>query len=214
MIDTNQRRWPWSILGIDATTDPAEIKAAYAARLRLTRPDDDPEGFQRLRQARDGAMAKTTDPAPGPAPTAAEENPVSAAPAGAQDPVQPHDAQSGADDTEPSGTSGPDRVGQPQALSERLQSFLASPWAKTDPRRWRQLFEDLPILDAPQRTMLERSLARQFDAWLDSDSLPDPAILMVLNEEFAWDTSNSGLDDILDRPNVARIRTIITSLRG
>lgn len=211
MNDTPQRQWPWSILDIDATADPAQIKAAYAARLRVTRPDDDPEGFQHLRQARDAAMALAADPAAGPTTTEAET--AEGATAETPDPGPIRDGLSDADATGPQDAREAGPADLPQALSERLQAFLASPWAKSDPRRWRQLFEDLPILDASRRAMLERSLARQLDAWLDGEPLPDPAIVMVLNDEFGWDASGSSLDEILDRPNVARIRTIISSLK-
>ena len=42
---------PFSVLGIAADADEQAIKTAYAKLLKLTRPDDDPEGFQRLNQA-------------------------------------------------------------------------------------------------------------------------------------------------------------------
>lgn len=42
---------PFNILGIAADADERTIKLAYAKLLKLTRPDDDPEGFQRLNQA-------------------------------------------------------------------------------------------------------------------------------------------------------------------
>lgn len=41
----------WQILGIDNTTDLKVIKRAYAAKLKVTKPDEDPEGFQRLHTA-------------------------------------------------------------------------------------------------------------------------------------------------------------------
>jgi len=49
----------WSVLGIDATTDPSTIRKAYAAKLRTCRPDEDPEDFQRLREAYDNAISFT-----------------------------------------------------------------------------------------------------------------------------------------------------------
>lgn len=41
----------WEILGIDPTDDPAQIRRAYSRALRIHRPDTDPKGFQRLREA-------------------------------------------------------------------------------------------------------------------------------------------------------------------
>ena len=46
----------WTELGIDPTQDSAAIKSAYAARLKVTRPDENPEGFQRLRAAYSAAL--------------------------------------------------------------------------------------------------------------------------------------------------------------
>ncbi|MBB5017216.1 hypothetical protein HNQ59_000478 [Chitinivorax tropicus] len=59
----------WQILGIDPTPDLREIKRAYAKRLKVTRPDDDPQGFQLLRDAYDWAQhwaMHQANPAPSP----------------------------------------------------------------------------------------------------------------------------------------------------
>ncbi len=41
----------WQILGIDKHADLKAIKRAYAAKLKITKPDEDPEGFKRLHAA-------------------------------------------------------------------------------------------------------------------------------------------------------------------
>jgi len=47
---------PWDVLGIAAGAGVADIRRAYARRLRDIRPDEDAEGFQQLVEARDLAL--------------------------------------------------------------------------------------------------------------------------------------------------------------
>lgn len=46
----------WDTLGITAESNERDIKRAYAKRLKQTRPEEDPEGFQALRQAYEEAL--------------------------------------------------------------------------------------------------------------------------------------------------------------
>ena len=47
----------WAELGLAPTADTSLIRQSYAARLKQTRPEDDPAGFTRLRAAYEAALA-------------------------------------------------------------------------------------------------------------------------------------------------------------
>ncbi|MDI3294739.1 J domain-containing protein [Janthinobacterium tructae] len=52
----NGQRSLWAILGTEPTGDERALKRAYAKRLKVTRPEDDPAAFQELREAYEYAL--------------------------------------------------------------------------------------------------------------------------------------------------------------
>lgn len=80
--------WAFALLGLTSEADAASVKRAYARLLRTTRPDEDPEAFQRLHTAYKMVLAHVSKSAP---------PPVSAPPV-----TQPHHADTVASPTPPS----------------------------------------------------------------------------------------------------------------
>ena len=68
--------WPWSQLGLPGPASLSEVRHAYAEKLKITHPEEDPEGFQRhhsafqlaSRMPRQQQRAQRTRPAPQPEP--------------------------------------------------------------------------------------------------------------------------------------------------
>ena len=68
----------WTVLDLTPTSDERAVLRAYAKKLRETRPEDDPEGFQRLLAAREQALAwrERVPPPPPPASEDEEDEPL------------------------------------------------------------------------------------------------------------------------------------------
>ena len=178
----------WNILGLEPTRDVSAIRRAYAQQARQCHPEDDPEGFMRLRKAYQAALSWAEGDAvrepPRECPTNREED--SSRPA-----AEPENG------TELLGwvlpDEEPDNDSNPFEDSEAIQKFMELYLGKqrNDPKLWMEYFTSYPFLDVarePQFTRLlwervtevERALppTREFLLWLSiayqysSDPLP------------------------------------------
>jgi len=69
-----ERALIFPVLGIEETRDESAIRTAYMSLLRQTNPEDDPEGFKRLREAYEAALALAREPAGSSHASAAEKS--------------------------------------------------------------------------------------------------------------------------------------------
>ena len=59
-----ERQLAFHVLGIKETKDEQQIQDAYRGLLKRTNPEDDPEGFKRLREAYETAVSWARQPEP------------------------------------------------------------------------------------------------------------------------------------------------------
>lgn len=179
-------RW-WQVLGIARDSDRAAIRRAYAQKLRVTHPEDDPQGFMALRQAYEAALHWVDHDshweeddadvvARAPVEVFATEPPASAPD---DDPVPPPEP-------DPEAEARAADHAELRRLTFALDAALRGPWhgdaaaltAKLD-----------AILAAP--ALIEIAVRESIETWLAellADTIPrSDAILMPAIKAFGWE---------------------------
>jgi tetratricopeptide (TPR) repeat protein len=178
---------PWAELGIPETRDVREIKKAYAARLKLVHPEDDAEGFQRLRQAYEMALAFGRWQA---AEAAGQAEPVpSEAPWRPRVHVRPLDAAS----------SPPDEAA---ALLRRLEDLQGDPAQRASEPAWRALLASETLWNLDTRHAFELSLLERLAG---PDLVLAPVAWSLLQEEFHWTEQSLAFYQTLPHDSVERL---------
>jgi len=190
----------WQRLGMDApTADLLSIKKAYAARLKKTRPDDDPEAYQALRQAYEWALQWARRHADPQAQLSPPEHPHEASPepaaesslARSDSAVHEVSPQVTAPTTErspvPVGTDDAkpheqERITTPESLVAQTQEVWRHQGEAALLRQWptlRRGLDDLPIAALPEAS------ARLADFVLHEPELPERWLIEV-DRHFGW----------------------------
>lgn len=172
----------WSELAIAPTTDAIAIKRAYAQRLKTTRPDDDAQAYQRLRDAYEQALNS--------AKWQLEEE--AQEPAAVLEPHAttdfPHDALPAPGDTELPDVARPecdmaqDAAESPWQLVARLRQQLENADAQAITDDWPALLRTLERMPLAWRSLNSQSLAQLA---VDTPALPSQ-LVQHLAAYFRW----------------------------
>lgn len=168
--------FPWDELGLKEPGDRRAIKRAYAARLKSCRPEDDAEGFARLRRAYEVALAWASDAPPVVPPIQFPDPPPPAATAGRH--VEPAAEEQAEDEDYP-----PDDIPdycEPVDIAALADAVLAAPAADLA----RILAEDETLWNLTIKDRLSVVLAARVT---DDPATASPAALLDLMKFFHWD---------------------------
>ena len=217
---------PFSVLGLDADADERAIKRAYAAKLKTVRPDEDPEGFQRLNEAYRAALqwaqslpADTADRI-APAPDGAPRPPAPAsieAPPGEDEPRRPTPAapppsahlqvrqvaEAAAPEPAESAPSAPPPPAQPPFDAARFHYGFALTAANASPHGFRRWLDMQPELLSLQ---LKARLSRSLLAFLVQEQPP------MRQDNFDAFCACFGYDDIASGQDAMQLRALARRL--
>lgn len=184
--------WAFDALGLTSDADERAIKRAYAAKLKTTRPDEDPEGFQALNDAYRAALAWRAMRARGDAPATAariDRREIAEPDASVGHRIEPTESTDPADPDAPIETPAATQTAEPPVFRALFEAPALSP------------LPGLSLPTAPTRPA-------PFDAAAFFDELLDRSGRMQIEDFRRWLNEHEALysvelKDALDAPLVA-----------
>lgn len=171
----------WQVLGLAPTDDVRAIKRAYAACLKRCRPEDDPEGFARLRSAYEMLLARV---AARPQPVIEMTAVPAAAPVAAELAARQDDEQEG--DETPEHATRP--AGEPVRATAQIAADVLQHAEKAEGHDASQAFAQW-LASQPDLMLLDRKplVSRAVLAGIIRGASVLPPAFALLQEFFHWD---------------------------
>ncbi len=178
------RMTSWEVLGIEPTDDVKQIKSAYARKLKIYHPEEDPEGFQHLRLAYEEALESAKNEQESQEIVFFQEEPV------AKESIEYDEAEEGLeeggaspfiattvtqDDTSTAGELANQFMDQVAAIYEDF-------FARIQLEHWKQLLEREEYWNLDVKQIINE---RILDFFMGHFHMPQ-AVWRVLNEHFYW----------------------------